>query len=78
MGALSRLPMIFIAGLAENPLVQTSFTGQGVAAYDGKWQTFMPAVPEVIYERKINIHPRLFDPNVDRASQKWLLPRLYY
>ena len=43
-GSVVTPPMIFTKGQAENPLVQTSFTGQGVAPYDGKWQTFMPAV----------------------------------
>ena len=36
--------MIFISGQAVNPLIQTSFSGQGIAAYKGKWQTFMPTV----------------------------------
>ena len=43
-GDLLTPPMIFISGQATNPLIQTSFSGQGNAAYEGKWQTFMPTV----------------------------------
>lgn len=35
--------MIFRTGLADNPLIQTSFSGQGVAAFEGKFENFIPA-----------------------------------
>ena len=37
-------PMIFKKGQAENPLIQTSFSGQGVAVFEGKFENFIPAI----------------------------------
>jgi hypothetical protein len=43
-GDLMTPPMIFLRGEATNPLIQTSFTGQGIAKFEKKWETFLPGV----------------------------------
>jgi Nidogen-like len=35
-------PMIFKTGQADNPLIQTSFSGQGTADFEGKFENFVP------------------------------------
>jgi hypothetical protein len=37
-------PMISQIGFADNPLIQTSFTGHGLAIYYVHWRNFLPAV----------------------------------
>jgi hypothetical protein len=36
--------MVFAAGTAENPLIQTSFSGQGIASYEGAWRNYFPTI----------------------------------
>ncbi|MGD9092360.1 MAG: hypothetical protein PVF74_05905, partial [Anaerolineales bacterium] len=43
-GTILTPPMIFASGGASNPLIQTSFEGQGNAPYDGTWRVTMPLV----------------------------------
>jgi hypothetical protein len=43
-GTVSTPPMVFASGWASNPLIQTSFEGQGNAPYDGTWRVLLPKV----------------------------------
>jgi len=40
-GAVLTSPMIFFKGASENPLLQTSFSGQGIAPYEGIWESYL-------------------------------------
>ena len=40
-GSLLTPPMIFATGASDNPLVQTSFSGQGNAPYEGVWDIYL-------------------------------------
>lgn len=35
-------PMSYYKGQSVNPLILTSYSGQGIASYGGQWQTFLP------------------------------------
>jgi len=41
-GTVLSPPMIFFTGATENPLLQTSFSGQGIAPYEGVWEAYLP------------------------------------
>jgi hypothetical protein len=43
-GAVITPPMAFAKAKGVDPLIQTSFTGQGIAPYDGSWRIFMPVM----------------------------------
>ncbi|HSF79594.1 MAG TPA: nidogen-like domain-containing protein [Anaerolineales bacterium] len=43
-GSVLTPPMIFFSGDSDNPLIQTSFSGQGIAPYEGVWDTFLAFV----------------------------------
>lgn len=43
-GSVLTPPMIFLKGASENPLIQTSFSGQGNAPYVGFWEVFLSLV----------------------------------
>lgn len=36
--------LILLKGKASNPLIQTSFTGQGIARYERNWRTYLPGI----------------------------------
>jgi hypothetical protein len=37
-------PMVFLRGQSTDPLVLSSYAGQGNAPYDGAWQTYIPFI----------------------------------
>ena len=43
-GQVKTPPMISKVGQANNPLIQTSFTGHGLATYVVHWRNFIPVV----------------------------------
>jgi hypothetical protein len=41
-GEILTPPLIFATGQSSNPLIQTSFSGRGIAPYGGSWRTYLP------------------------------------
>jgi hypothetical protein len=44
IGNVKTPPMISKVGQADNPLIQTSFTGHGLATYVVHWQNYLPVL----------------------------------